>query len=130
MSEHVTRTIAMVREQIDSLERELIEKKRMVNGLCGLIKESPLYREIDVIPAGGLGQIRPDTYYGQPLSSAIGMILERRQLAKLGPATVNEIYDALIEGGYKFTTEVEDHAKRGLYSTLTKNSAKFHKLPN
>src|SRR5690349_12766590 len=126
MSEHVTQTIALVQQEIDSLTQQLAEKKRMVNGLCNLIKQPPMYADADLIPSSGMGPTRADEYYGQPLATAIRMILERRQLAKLGPATVNEIYDALIAGGYKFNTTVEEHAKRGLYSALTKNTVTFH----
>lgn len=130
MSEHVTQTISMIQCQVNDLERQLIEKKRMVNGLCGLINQAPIYPDAALSPHAGLGPPRDDEYYGQPLAKALRMILERRQLANLGPATVNDIYDLLIAGGYKFNTDVEEHAKRGLYSALTKNTATFHKLPN
>lgn len=56
--------------------------------------------------------------------------LERRQTANLGPATVGDIYDALVAGGYKFEAKNDDYAKRGLYQALTKNVAMFHRLPN
>jgi DNA-directed RNA polymerase delta subunit len=58
------------------------------------------------------------------------MVLERRQIANVGPATVNEIYDSLVAGGYNFQTKNDDYAKRNLYTTLTKNSSVFHRLPN
>jgi hypothetical protein len=130
MSEHVKETIALVQQEIESLNQQVAEKKRMVNGLCALVKQPPIYTDADLLPSTGMGPIQPDEYYGQPLSTAMRMILDRRKLAKLGPATVNDIYDALIAGGYKFTTSVEEHAKRGLYSTLTKSTQVFHKLPN
>lgn len=74
--------------------------------------------------------IRSDQFYGQPLAAAIRTILEMRRKQERGPATVNEIYGALIEGGFAFDTRNDENAKRGLRVSLTKNSVTFHKLPN
>lgn len=131
MTEHVEQTIAMIREEIVQLEAGLHEKKRLVNHLCSYAKLPVIYGEADLLPStAGMGMIRPDEYYGQPLAKAIRMVLERRQVSNIGPATVNEIYDALVDGGFKFETKNDDNAKRNLYTALTKNTATFHKLPN
>lgn len=74
--------------------------------------------------------IRSDQFYGQPLAGAIRTILELRRKQDRGPATVNEIFASLTEGGFAFDTRNEDNAKRGLRVSLTKNSVTFHKLPN
>lgn len=130
MTDHVRQTIALVQEQVSKLEAELIEKKRMVNSLCSLIGQPVLYTDAELVVSKSAGPMRADAYYGQPMATAIRMILERRKAANLGPCTANEIYDSLVEGGYKFNTANEEYAKRGLYSALSKNTATFHKLPN
>lgn len=40
-------------------------------------------------------------------------------------ATVNEIYDALVLGGFDFQARNEDNAKRGLRISVSKNTAAF-----
>lgn len=53
-----------------------------------------------------------------------------RRTANLGPATVGEIYDALLAGGYNFESKDTANGKRGLRVSLTKNSSIFHRLPD
>jgi hypothetical protein len=43
---------------------------------------------------------------------------------------VNEIFEALVAGGYKAETEEEANAKRGLRIALTKNSQTFYRVPS
>jgi len=74
--------------------------------------------------------IQSDQFYGQPLASSIRTILELRKALNQGPATINEIHAALVEGGFGFETKNEDNAKRGLRISITKNTSLFHKLPN
>ncbi|QDU31675.1 hypothetical protein ETAA8_68350 [Anatilimnocola aggregata] len=130
MSDAVQQTIALVQQQIAELEADLIEKKRMVNSLRSLIKQEPIYTDEQLVTTKASGTLQPDAYYGQPLASAVRMVLERRKANGAGPTTANEIYDSLLEGGYKFNTSNDEHAKRGLYAALSKNTATFHKLPN
>jgi hypothetical protein len=129
MTEHVTKTIAMFQSQIADLERELSKKKLLVNELCLAIEQPPIYSDTD--PSNtACRALRSDEFYGQPLATAIRLVLERRRAGGLGSVTVNDIYDVLVEGGYKFDAKNEENAKRGLYSTLTKSSNTFHRLPN
>jgi len=128
MSEHVEKTIEIFQAQIHGLESDLTEKKRLVNQLCAAIGQQPIYANVDSV--SGARALRPDEFYGQPLATAIRMVMERRRAMGLGSGSVTDIYDVLVEGGYKFDTKNEENAKRGLYSTLTKSSTTFHKLPN
>jgi hypothetical protein len=130
VSEHVHKTIADVQVQIDDLLQQVAQKKQAVNTLCSIVNQPPIYADVTPATSRAVRPPRPDEYYGQPLSTTMRMVLERRQLAGMGPATVNDIYDAMMLGGYKFNTSNDEYAKRGLYSALTKNSATFHKLPN
>lgn len=130
MTEHVSQTIQMVQQQVQDIERQLVDKKKMVNSLCSLVGKPPLYPDSSLQTSGGLRPLRPDEYYEKGLASAMRMVLDRREAANVGPASVSEIYEALVEGGYKFDTKNEANAKRNLYSALAKNSVTFHRLPN
>jgi len=114
---------------IDEAEKKVAEQKRVVNGLCEAAGRPPLYQNIDTASSLNLGNIQSDQYYGQPLATAMRSILEMRKAIGRGPATVREIYDTLMQGGFKFEAK-DENALRGLRQSLTKNSAVFHKLPN
>jgi hypothetical protein len=129
MTEHVAKTIQLIQSQIAELEKELSKKRLLVNELCAAIKQPPIYADTDSSTAA-CRALRSDEFYGQPLATAIRLVLERRRSAGLGSGTVNEIYEVLVEGGYKFDAKNEENAKRGLYSTLTKSTNTFHRLPN
>ena len=73
--------------------------------------------------------MRPDVFYGKSLQTAMREYLHMRG-PQTGPATVNEIYEALVAGGHQFEAKNEANAKRIIRITLTKRSAIFHKLPN
>jgi hypothetical protein len=125
---HVGRTIEMVQGQIRDLERDLAEKKRMVNSLCGLIGQTSIYANFEPALAGTV--LRSDEFYGKALTSVVRSILERRQAANLGAASTDSIYADMIRGGYQFDAKNEMTAKRSLAISLAKNSYLFHRLPN
>jgi hypothetical protein len=128
MADHVERTIEMVQEQIAQLEQQLLEKKRMVNGLSVLAGKPEVYADAESVTTSAV--IRPDEFYGQSLTVAAREILERRARAKQGAAAVGDIYDVLVAGGYHFKAKNEANAKRTLYQILGKNPDVFHKLPS
>ncbi len=113
---------------IEAAEEKLAEQKRVVNGLCLSAGRPILYADIER-KTGDLIFIRTDEFYGQPLATAMRSVLEKKRAGGNGPATVREIYDALVSGGFKFEAK-DENALRGLRQSLTKNSAVFHKLPN
>jgi hypothetical protein len=130
MSEHVKQTIADLQDELRQQEQSVIETKRLINTLCKRAGMDPIYGDAELaISSGPSLSIRGDQFYGQPLATCIREILEMRKALNQGPATVNEIYDALATGGFKFETKNEDNAKRGLRISLTKNTSIFHKLP-
>jgi len=128
--DHVFKTIELVQGQVRDLERQLTEKKRMVNDLCRLAGHKPIYADSQQTTSGITPSIRPDEFYGKPLATVVRSILEKRGVAGLGAATVGEIYEAMVQGGYEFMAKSDDNAKRGLYISLGKNTTTFHKLPN
>jgi hypothetical protein len=127
--QHVERTIELVQSQVRDLEQQLTEKKRMVNSLCGLIGRAPVYANADPI-SGGSMNIRPDEFYGKGLATAVRAILDKRNAAGMGAASVQEIYDLMIRGGFRFEAKNEANAKRALTVSLAKNTVTFHRLPN
>ncbi len=87
-------------------------------------------------PEGGgtatVAEIRPDTFYGKKLQTAVREYLEMRKAAagRTDPATPKEMYEAITAGGYKFDAKTADIAMVGLRALLRKRTAFFHKLPN
>ena len=122
-------TIQGLVDMINQDEEQLVANKRTVNRLCLRAGRPAMYPDADLTTGVQLGNIRSDQYYGQPLATAIRSILESRRASNLGAATVREIYDTLIKGGFKFDAK-DENAIRGLRQSLTKNSGTFHKLPN
>ena len=86
------------------------------------------YADVEVEESRGTSKIAADEFYGQPLATAVRKILTMRRQGGNGPATVAEIYEMLVRGGFLFETKNEDYAKRGLRGSLTKNTI-FHLLP-
>ncbi len=71
-----------------------------------------------------------DEYYNKPLNSAVKMYLQRRKAAGRGPATAEEIFDALVEGGYDSFQGSRADALPGLRISLGKSTHTFVKLRN
>jgi hypothetical protein len=134
---------------IETLERRLAEMERKANALVDVIND--LRREDGLAPrppfggggGGGTGggtdihvggttvtQIKPDTFYGKKMQTAVREFLEMRKLQNLGPATPREIYTTITAGGYQFETKDETTALVGLRALLRKRTSFFHKLPN
>jgi hypothetical protein len=123
MSDNYEATIA-------ELQTEITERMKAVNSLRRLRGLPLLYPDQDAAALPGSGSIRSDQWYRKALSTAVREFLEMRSTANLGAASVDEIYSALAQGGFKFDTKDETYAKPALRQSLTKNTAIFHRLPN
>ena len=131
MSEHIRRTIEELQLELRKQEADVADTKQIINKLCVRAGMPPMYAETDPSASSSIQlSIQSDQFYGQPLAANIRTILEMRRASKQGPASVNDIYAGLQQGGYRFETKDEQNAKRGLRVSLTKNTALFHKLPN
>lgn len=130
MSAHIKQTIIDLQAKLKAQEDEVIKTKQLINLLCEHTGLPPIYADSALAPASSGVSIRADEFYGQPLATAIRSILEKRKLADRGPATPREIYDALVEGGYKFDTDSEPNRLIGVRVSLRKSSAIFHRLPD
>jgi len=131
MSDHIKQTIADLQGELQKQEAAVLDTKRLINMLCGRAGMTPMYADADLQQSAGVAlSIKSDQFYGQPMVTAIRQILEMRRALKQEPATINELYDSLIKGGFAFDTKNEDNAKRGIRISVTKNSGIFHKIPN
>ncbi len=123
MNEAIAKLQEKLAQQLDAVRRT----KTAINAICEAFDLPLMYTDVDHVPTIG-STIRSDQFYGQPLATCTRAILEMRKSANRGPASVNDIFDALTSGGYSFETKDADNAKRGLRISLRKNAA-FHKLP-
>ena len=131
MSDHIKATIKDLQAELQKAEAAVVEKKKLINMLCSHAGMPPMYANADLESSSGLAlSIRSDQFYGQSMITAMRQVLEMRKALDQGPATVNELHAALVEGNYVFDTKDEANAKRGIRISVTKNSAIFHKLPN
>lgn len=122
--------IAALQGDLKEIERKAVETKRAINRLCELAGAPPMYVVSDDGGSKpGIATMRNDQFYGKVLTTATREYLEMRNAANLGPATPREIYEALVTGGFKFDTKIENNAIAGLRQVLRKNSSIFHRLP-
>lgn len=133
---------------LEVLERRLTEMERKANALVETINDLRAEEGLPPRPPFGSGggsgsgstagsttltQIKPDTFYGKKLQSAIRQYLEMRYIAAgnhSDPATPKEIYDAITRGGFQFEAKSPDIALVGMRALLRKRTLIFHKLPN
>jgi len=136
MSERLSAAIEEIVAQIEAKEAELVPLKVTVNHLCQTIGEAPRYAIDGTGAAPGLPKRnvlswKIDQFHNRPLAQCVTEYLEAREKAGLEkPATVDDIYDALTKGGYKFegTSGSEENTKRAIKISLTKNTAQFSKV--
>ena len=127
---HFEQTIQAVREDINKLEQQLVEKKKLVNMLCAQADIPPVYGDADLQADGESVVFQGDEYFKKALNSSIKDYMERRRKAGMGNPEAEDIYDGLIEGGYNEFPGDKESAVTGLKITLGKSSHTFVKLPN
>jgi hypothetical protein len=119
--------VEVLLEQLQVQQQEVAETKRMVNGLYKRMGKEPMFADV-VTEQIGFGPIRPDQYFGRPLSTVAQEFLERRKQA----CPADEILKGLTQGGFDFKSlgwQEKDWLR--LFSiTLAKNSKAFLRLPN
>ena len=131
--------------KVQGLESQCAEIERKGNALIEIINDLRAEDGMPPRPPFGGGnngksdkpnatitQIKPDTFYGKKLQTAVRELLEMRYAAARGtdPATPKEIYEAITKGGFQFETKNPETALVGLRALLRKRTAFFHKLPN
>jgi len=127
MSDRLSAAIEELEEHLAEQLSDVADTKKMINSLRKRMGLEPLYGDTSV---ESTGSIRPDQFYGKPLATAAGEFLERRKAR--GACSADEILTGLREGGFDFEAIgwKEKDNLRLLSSSLAKNIAKFHRLPN
>lgn len=129
MNDHIIETIADLEKKVQEYEGHALRVKTTINELCVMAGLQPRYEAAALEKSGGGFSIRSDQFHARPLATIVREYLEMRKRADIGPATTDEIFDALAEGGYEFKTKTEQIARISLNNALTKNPI-FYKLPN
>ena len=127
MSDHITKTIEDLKLKVSEHEEAARRTKHMVNELCIMAGADKIYADVDIPKAHKPTHLRGDEYYGKGQATAVREYLELRKSTNKGPATIDEIHDALSAGGYQFDAKL---GKRGMAIAIAKNTHTFHKLPN
>ena len=126
-------TIEFFQTEISALEEQVRRKKLLVNHLCDELKAPRVY-EGSTDDESGRGvkgvSVQPDEFFAKPLATAVRLILEKRRAAGQGPASAEDIYPIMIQGGFQFEAKNDANAKRALAISLAKNTSTFVRLPN
>ena len=141
MTDHYQQSIAALVARIEQDEQAFVQtmakRKMLVNELCVEAGVEPRYPNVTEAPSAATprpsstpGGIKSDEFFGKPLAGSIKRVLEMRRISGNGPASVEEIYRALLAGGFDFATKNQDQNIQGLTVSIGKNSAVFVKLPN
>ena len=125
---HAEQTVADLEARLQELEAESRKIKSAINCLCDVMGLPPKYEDIE--DKHNVPKVqRADEYYGKPLATVVTEVLDKRAKQELWAATLDEIYDQLVAGGFDFTGKNDGIKKRGLAISMSKNR-KFHHLPN
>ena len=128
MADHFDLTIEAMLADIKVQEEKLVEDKKLVNRLAVRAGRQPLFTDLELAVSGAASApVKKAEFFSKPLTSAIKAYLSRRNQH---PATADEIYVALLAGGYdQFATKKED-AINGLRISMGKNAAVFARIPD
>jgi len=121
---HINKSIEEIEEQIQQKQKELEGLQITVNNLCKYIGIEPKYVIESQIATITHRTLKGDEYFRRPTATVITMILENRKKQDLGPASIDEIYKKMLEGGYVFKVKEPNKA---IGTALGKNQ-KFTKV--
>lgn len=132
--DHILKTIETFEAKIVEHEQEIFKLRSAVNQVCAVAGMEPKYQLDDAGTASAatgktLGTIKADEFFNKPLATAVRNALNMLRAAGKAPASVEQIYDVLVQGGFDFGAK-RDPAIQGLHVSIGKNSALFSKLPN
>lgn len=122
MSTDLSQAIDSLYAELKVVESRSAEIKKMINNLSAMIGKQPPFQNVEVSAMFGIQALRPDQFFGKALSTAVKEYLKIRNQA----CTAQEIYEALLTGGFEFPKEWKEKYKlRNLTISLSKNSADF-----
>jgi hypothetical protein len=130
MSDHVDQTVSAFLQKLGEHERAITKIKTSINQVLELDGRPPMFAEPDEVQ-GSLNlpvNIRNDQFFGKPLATCVKTILEARAAIHQGAASVDELFEGLMEGGFDFEEKAESLCKRNLAISLGKNML-FQRTP-
>jgi hypothetical protein len=130
MPDPIDQTINSYCAKIQEHERAAAKIKALINSMLELDGRPPMFTEVELQTSTPTLNIRPDQFFNRPFASCVRTVLEARAGMKQGAASVDDLYAALIAGGFNFDQDDEAVAKRNLAISLGKNTATFVRLPN
>jgi hypothetical protein len=136
MSTGLQLAIDEILKVIDAKEAELLPLKVSANTLARQIPTDEPFPGIESGSSSTRGKLaklswRIDQFFNKPLAGCVSEILTTRRGAGLdGPATVDELFDDLKAGGFRFqgSSGNDENTKRAIKTALTKNTAQFAKI--
>lgn len=127
-------------EKIAGFEAEIARLRIFVNEADKLNGREPRFGDVyaaqAVVGGGGGGhrgkRWQAGDFFNKPFATAVRQILVARYEAAgaPSPASVEEVYDALVQGSFGFETSGQDAQRNSIKISLGKNSAMFVRLPN
>ncbi len=121
-----------MKQAIDALEKKLEmamsqvnEIKKMINQLHEFEGQKAPYT-IEGVEMRGTDSIAPDQFFGKGLATAVKEILK----AKGKAMPVQDIFDLLTKGGYRFDGVKGELRLRALSISLSKNTTDFVRIPS
>ncbi|HML72897.1 MAG TPA: hypothetical protein PKB02_00245 [Anaerohalosphaeraceae bacterium] len=121
---HIERTIEDLESQIQQKRGELERLQNAVNSLCQIINVPPKYQISSQDLESQSLTLKGDEYFRKPTATVITCILQDRKTKNMGPATLDEIHQKMLEGGYVFDVK---EPKIAVGTALGKNP-KFTKI--
>ena len=116
-------------EDVAKAEAHLTDKKKVANTMANLYGVEPPYPDADTAAAAvGTMVLKADQFanYGSPSEAARAFLKMRGE--EKGAASLDVIYEALMRGGFTFSS-IKNDPRGGLRIALGKDTM-AHKLPN
>lgn len=128
MSNNLQNAVEEMQTTLQAKLDEVVDLKKAINTLCGIMGQEPLYADVEEEQAKGMkGPARPDMYFNKPVATAARMYLE-----SVGHAVQSEdIIKGLEAGSFDFKALgwTEKTRLRNLSISLAKNTSVFKRLP-
>lgn len=123
---------------VDYLDQKIAEHRRKLSSLIDAMNTvraedglPPIANNnLEEVAEHTVSRIQPDTFFGQKQHSAMVKYLTMRKTTGLGPASTDEIYSALVAGGFRYEASSKENAIIGMRQLLRRNTGVFVTLPN
>jgi hypothetical protein len=126
MSESIENAIQSLGTELEAILKRGAEIKKHINDLSVMIGQPAPYTDIETDFVMGIISIQPDQFFGKGVATAVKQFLKMKGRA----ATIKEIYEALLKGGFEFPVEwKEKEWHKNLGISISKNRYDFVRVP-